>query len=54
MSREDEHRVASFFARAEWREVRPLVERISPGSTAAIEALVLRVRLNHWRDFSPR
>lgn len=54
MTRQEEHEFASFFARPEWAHVRQLLEQLTPGSTAPIDALIRRVRVEQWRDFSQR
>ena len=52
MTRTDEHKLASFFARPEFSEVRPILEHLLPGSVEKIEAVMRRVRVEQWRDFS--
>jgi hypothetical protein len=52
LDRREQHLIASFFADPRYRAVRPLLEKLVPGSTKAIDALVRRVRVEQWRDLS--
>lgn len=50
--RKAEQALATFFARPEYAEIRPLLEQIAPSSTAPIDALVLKIRREVWKDLS--
>lgn len=52
LSPAEEGRLASFMARPEWPEIRKLLEQLTPGSVAPIEAVMLKVRRELWKDFS--
>lgn len=52
MTPQDEAKLATFFARPELAEIRPLLEQLAPGATAKIDAIVKRVRRTVWKDFS--
>ena len=52
MTREEEAKLATFFARPEWAAIRPLLEQLAPGAPAAVDAAIRRVRVEVWRDFS--
>lgn len=54
LTREEEAALATFFARPEWARVRPLLEQTAPGAADKIDAVVRRVRVELWRDFSKR
>lgn len=54
MTPRDEHDLATFFARPEWAHIRPLVEQLAPGASEKIDAVVRKVRVEQWRDFSAK
>jgi hypothetical protein len=54
MRPQTEHKLASFFARPEWPEIRALLCSMGHGKAVAdIDLITKRVRRNLWKDFSP-
>lgn len=49
LSPAEEAKVATFYARSDWPLIRLLVAKLTPEQ---IDAIVLKVRRELWRDFS--
>lgn len=52
MTPQDEATLASWIARADWPQIRPLLQQLLGVSMKPADDLVRRIRRELWRDFS--